>query len=81
MSGSTQPRARTSSSSSTPDIAGNMRSVTTHAAPSRRPSARKASADAYEEQQNPAALAGYHKAEIDKWWPIIKAANIKVEAH
>jgi tripartite-type tricarboxylate transporter receptor subunit TctC len=33
------------------------------------------------EQQNPAALAGYHKAEIDKWWPIIKAANIKVEAH
>ena len=33
------------------------------------------------EQQNPAALAGYHKAEIDKWWPIIKAANIKVEAN
>ncbi len=33
------------------------------------------------EQQTPAALAAYHKAEIDKWWPIIKAANIKVEAH
>jgi len=33
------------------------------------------------EQQNPAALGAYHKAEIDKWWPIIKAANIKVEAH
>ena len=31
------------------------------------------------EQQSPAALAAYHKAEIDKWWPIIKAANIKVE--
>ena len=29
------------------------------------------------EQQTPAALAAYHKAEIDKWWPIIKAANIK----
>jgi tripartite-type tricarboxylate transporter receptor subunit TctC len=33
------------------------------------------------EQQTPAALAAYHKAEIAKWWPIIKAADIKVEAH
>jgi tripartite-type tricarboxylate transporter receptor subunit TctC len=33
------------------------------------------------EQQTPAALAAYHKAEIAKWWPIIKAANIKVEGH
>jgi tripartite-type tricarboxylate transporter receptor subunit TctC len=33
------------------------------------------------EQQTPKALAAYHKAEIEKWWPIIKAANIKVEAH
>ena len=31
------------------------------------------------EQQTPAALAAYHKAEIDKWWPIIKAANIKLQ--
>jgi tripartite-type tricarboxylate transporter receptor subunit TctC len=31
------------------------------------------------EQQSPAALAAYHRAEIDKWWPIIKAANIKLE--
>ncbi len=31
------------------------------------------------EQQSPAALAAYHKAEIAKWWPIIKAANIKLE--
>jgi tripartite-type tricarboxylate transporter receptor subunit TctC len=31
------------------------------------------------EQQSPEALAAYHKAEIDKWWPIIKAANIKGE--
>jgi tripartite-type tricarboxylate transporter receptor subunit TctC len=31
------------------------------------------------EQQTPQALAAYHKAEIEKWWPIIKAANIKAE--
>jgi tripartite-type tricarboxylate transporter receptor subunit TctC len=31
------------------------------------------------DQQNPAALAAYNQAEIDKWWPIIKAAGIKVE--
>jgi tripartite-type tricarboxylate transporter receptor subunit TctC len=31
------------------------------------------------EQQTPAGLAAYHKAEIDKWWPIIKSANIKTE--
>jgi tripartite-type tricarboxylate transporter receptor subunit TctC len=31
------------------------------------------------EQQTPEALAAYHKAEIEKWWPIIKAANIKPE--
>jgi len=30
-------------------------------------------------QQTPEALLAYHKAEIEKWWPIIKAANIKVE--
>jgi hypothetical protein len=31
------------------------------------------------EQQTPQALGSYHKAEIEKWWPIIKAANIKGE--
>jgi tripartite-type tricarboxylate transporter receptor subunit TctC len=31
------------------------------------------------EQQTPDALAAFQKAEIEKWWPIIKAANIKVE--
>ena len=31
------------------------------------------------EQQTPEALAAYHKAELDKWWPIIKAANIKLQ--
>jgi hypothetical protein len=31
------------------------------------------------EQQSPEALGTFQKAEIEKWWPIIKAANIKVE--
>jgi tripartite-type tricarboxylate transporter receptor subunit TctC len=31
------------------------------------------------EQQTPEALAALQKAEIDKWWPIIKASNIKAE--
>jgi tripartite-type tricarboxylate transporter receptor subunit TctC len=31
------------------------------------------------EQQTPEAMRAYHKAEIEKWWPIIKAANIKAE--
>jgi tripartite-type tricarboxylate transporter receptor subunit TctC len=31
------------------------------------------------EQQTPQALAEFHKTEIEKWWPIIKAANIKGE--
>jgi len=31
------------------------------------------------QQQTPEALAAYQKAEIEKWWPIIKAAGLKVE--
>ena len=31
------------------------------------------------EQQTPEALAAFHKAEIEKWWPLIKAAKVKVE--
>jgi tripartite-type tricarboxylate transporter receptor subunit TctC len=31
------------------------------------------------DQQTPEALAAYQKAEAEKWWPIIKAANIKGE--
>jgi tripartite-type tricarboxylate transporter receptor subunit TctC len=31
------------------------------------------------EQQTPEALAAFQKAEIEKWWPIVKAANIKLE--
>jgi len=31
------------------------------------------------EQQTPHALAAYQKAEIEKWWPIVKEANIKAE--
>ena len=30
-------------------------------------------------QQGPQALRAYQAAEIDKWWPVIKAANIKVD--
>jgi tripartite-type tricarboxylate transporter receptor subunit TctC len=31
------------------------------------------------DQQTPEALGNFHKAEIDKWWPIIKAANISAK--
>jgi tripartite-type tricarboxylate transporter receptor subunit TctC len=31
------------------------------------------------EQQTPEALGAYQKAEIQKWWPIVKAADIKGE--
>jgi tripartite-type tricarboxylate transporter receptor subunit TctC len=31
------------------------------------------------DQQTPQALGAYQKAEIEKWWPIIKAANITAD--
>ena len=31
------------------------------------------------DQLTPEALAAYQKAEIEKWWPVIKGANIKTE--
>jgi len=31
------------------------------------------------DQQSPEALRAFHKAEIDKWWPIIKQAGIRGE--
>ena len=31
------------------------------------------------QQQSPEALRAFQKAEADRWWPIIKASNIKVE--
>jgi len=34
---------------------------------------------ALREKQTPEALAAHHKAEIEKWWPMIKAAGICVE--
>jgi tripartite-type tricarboxylate transporter receptor subunit TctC len=30
-------------------------------------------------QQTPETLAAFHRAEVDKWWPIVKTAGIKVE--
>jgi tripartite-type tricarboxylate transporter receptor subunit TctC len=30
-------------------------------------------------KQTPEALGAHHKAEIEKWWPMIRAAGIKVE--
>jgi tripartite-type tricarboxylate transporter receptor subunit TctC len=31
------------------------------------------------DEQTPEALAAFHKAEIAKWWPIIRAAGIRAE--
>jgi tripartite-type tricarboxylate transporter receptor subunit TctC len=31
------------------------------------------------EQQTPEALGTFHKAEIERWWPILKEAGIKVD--
>ena len=33
------------------------------------------------EQQTPQALAAHHKAELEKWWPIMKAAGIKPQGN
>jgi tripartite-type tricarboxylate transporter receptor subunit TctC len=48
------------------------------------PSVRRRFADVGQEiwprdKQTPQALAAQQQAEIDKWWPIIKAANIRAE--
>ena len=48
------------------------------------PKVRKRFADlgldiASREQQTPDGLAAFHKADIEKWWPIIKAAGIRGE--
>jgi tripartite-type tricarboxylate transporter receptor subunit TctC len=31
------------------------------------------------EQQTPQALGAHHKAEIEKWWPLVKAAGVKAD--
>ncbi len=43
--------------------------------PCGRGSPRSGRRSAPREQQTPEALAAFHKAETEKWWPIIKAAN------
>jgi tripartite-type tricarboxylate transporter receptor subunit TctC len=30
-------------------------------------------------QQTPDAFAAYQKSEIEKWWPVVKAAGITLE--
>ncbi len=49
------------------------------------PAVRKRYADlgldvASREQQTPEGLAAFHKTEIEKWWPVIKAAGIGAQA-
>jgi len=34
---------------------------------------------ATKQQQTPEGLAAFHKAEIEKWWPIIKGANLSAQ--
>jgi hypothetical protein len=36
-------------------------------------------ADALSRSAKPEALGAFHRAEVERWWPIIKAANIKAE--
>ena len=31
------------------------------------------------DQQTPEAMGAFHKAEIERWWPIVRAANLKGE--
>jgi hypothetical protein len=31
------------------------------------------------DQQTPEALGAFHKAEVAKWWPVVRSANIKPE--
>jgi tripartite-type tricarboxylate transporter receptor subunit TctC len=31
------------------------------------------------EQQTPEALAAYHKAEVERWWPIVRATGLKAQ--
>lgn len=65
-----------------PDVLGKLNAAMVTALADARVRARFADLGldvASRDQQTPAGLAAFHKAEIDKWWPIIKAAGIRGE--
>ena len=45
----------------------------------RRASPKRATSSRPASRLTPEALGAHHKAEIEKWWPMIKAAGIKVQ--
>jgi tripartite-type tricarboxylate transporter receptor subunit TctC len=54
--------------------------VTTLADPALRQKLVELSQEIYpREQQTPEALLAFHQAEIEKWWPVIKAADIRAQ--
>jgi tripartite-type tricarboxylate transporter receptor subunit TctC len=58
----------------------NSAAVTAFADPSVRPRLTDLGMEIFpRDQQTPEALGIFQKAEIEKWWPIIKAANIRGE--
>jgi tripartite-type tricarboxylate transporter receptor subunit TctC len=64
------------------DIIGKLNAamVRVLAEPSLRPRFTQLGLDvASPELQTPEGLGAFHKAEIEKWWPILKSANIRTE--
>jgi len=63
-----------------PGAAGTIAVVGVLADPAMRAKLAELGQDIYpRDRQTPEALGALQKAEIEKWWPIIKAGNIKVE--
>jgi tripartite-type tricarboxylate transporter receptor subunit TctC len=64
------------------EVIGKLNAAVTHALAD--PSVKKRMADIGQdiwprEQQTPEVLAAHHKAEMDKWWPIIRASGLKAQ--